>query len=141
MLSGPAHDGIRHLVMDLNGLLQREPAMHKYDYSWQGFTWLDFSDVNASVYSFIRRADNSPPILWVFNFTPVVRSNYRVPCPDGGTWKEVLNTDSMYYGGSNVGNPYEITADKTGVGNAPSISLTLPPLAAVALMPVQPVIK
>ena len=137
LLSFPAHDGIRHLVRDLNFLLKREPAMYKYDYSWQGFTWLDFSDVNASVYSFMRRADDFPPIMWVFNFTPVVRENYRIPCPDGGVWNEVLNTDSAFYGGSNVGNPYELTADVSGFGNAPSISLTLPPLAAAAFMPVK----
>lgn len=137
LLSFPAHDGIRHLVKDLNSLLKREPAMHKYDCSWQGFSWLDFSDVNASVYSFMRRSDGSPPIMWVFNFTPVVRDNYRIPCPDGGVWKEVLNTDSAFYGGSNVGNPFELAASVTGFGDAPSISLTLPPLAAVAFKPVK----
>ena len=77
MLSCPAHDGIRHLVMDLNGLLQREHAMHKYEYSWQGFTWLDFSDEHACVYKYRRRADKATPILWVLHHTPVVRNNNR----------------------------------------------------------------
>jgi 1,4-alpha-glucan branching enzyme len=138
LLSFPAHDGIRHLVSDLNGLLKHEKAMHKRDHDWQGFRWLDCSDFNASVYSFMRLADEAPPLIWVFNFTPVVRENYRIPCPDGGVWREVLNTDSEYYGGSNVGNPFPVTADISDFGNAPSLSLTLPPLAGLAFMPVPP---
>ena len=136
LLSYPAHDGIRRLVGDLNGILRREPAMHRYDHNWKGFSWLDCSDFNASVYSFMRRADDEKPVMWVFNFTPVVRYAYRVPCPDGGVWREVLNTDSMYYGGSNVGNPDPLHADRSpDWGDQPSLLLTLPPLAAVALMP------
>ena len=135
LLSYPAHDGIRRLVGDLNALLRNQPAMHKYDHNWKGFTWLDCSDYNASVYSFMRRADTAKPVLWVFNFTPVVREGYRVPCPDGGVWKEVLNTDSAYYGGSNTGNPLPVHASHSDWGAHPSLVLTLPPLAAVALMP------
>lgn len=137
LLTFPAHNGIRKLVTDLNGLLRREPAMHKYDHNWKGFSWLDCSDFNASVYSFMRRADDSPPVLWVFNFTPVVRESYRVPCPDGGVWREVLNSDSEHYGGSNVGNPFPLTAEHSGWGDQPSLSLRLPPLGALALMPVE----
>ena len=85
--------------------------------------------------SFMRRADTEKPVMWVFNFTPVVREGYRVPCPDGGVWKEVLNTDSAYYGGSNVGNPLPVHASHSDWGAHPSLALTLPPLAAVALMP------
>ncbi|MDR1489415.1 MAG: 1,4-alpha-glucan branching protein GlgB [Desulfovibrio sp.] len=135
LLNFPAHDGIRHLVRDLNFLLRREPAMHKNDHGWEGFSWLDCSDYKASVYSFIRRADGHPPLIWVFNFTPVVRDGYRIPCPDKGLWKEILNTDSMYYGGSNIGNPHTLRAEPSDWSNAPSLCLTLPPLAAIALMP------
>ena len=137
LLTFPAHDGIKRLVSDLNGLLCREPAMHKYDHNWQGFTWLDCSDFNASVYSFMRRADDNKPVMWVFNFTPVVREGYRIPCPDGGVWREALNTDSMYYGGSNVGNPGLLYSQHSGWGDQPSLALTLPPLAALALMPAE----
>jgi 1,4-alpha-glucan branching enzyme len=131
----PAHDGIRSLVRDLNGLLCREPAMYRHDHDWGGFSWLDCADVNASVFSFVRRAENSPPVVWVFNFTPVVRENYRIPCPDGGVWKEILNTDSELYGGGNVGNPALYAAGPSEWSNDPSLSLTLPPLAAAAFMP------
>jgi 1,4-alpha-glucan branching enzyme len=135
LLNFPAHDGIRHLVRDLNSILRREPAMYKYDHSWEGLSWLDCSDFNASVYSFIRRADSCPPLIWIFNFTPVVRDDYAIPCPDGGLWKEILNTDSSYYGGSNVGNPGLLQAIHPDWGGAPYLRLTLPPLAAIALMP------
>ena len=135
LLNFPAHDGIRVLVRDLNGLLRREPAMHQYDHNWRGFSWLDCSDFNASVYSFMRRADGHKPVMWVFNFTPVAREGYRVHCPDGGAWRECLNTDSHYYGGSNVGNPGLLIADRGDFGDGLSLKLTLPPLGAIALMP------
>lgn len=135
LLNFPAHDGIRRLVADLNGLLRREEAMYRCDHNWQGFSWLDCSDFNASVYSFMRRAEGAKPVLWVFNFTPVVREGYRVPCPDGGQWREVLNTDSAYYGGGNVGNPGLSRAESSDWGKQPSLSLTLPPLAGMAFMP------
>lgn len=137
LLTFPAHDSLRRLLGDLNGLLRREPAMYRHDHDWTGFSWLDCSDYSASVYSFMRRSDDAKPVLWVFNFTPVVRRGYRVPCPDGGSWKEVLNTDSAYYGGSNTGNPGIMRAERTrDWGEHPSLQLTLPPLAAIALMPV-----
>lgn len=137
LLSFPAHDSLRRLLSDLNGLLRREPAMYRHDHDWTGFSWLDCSDYNASVYSFMRRADDAKPVMWVFNFTPVVRHGYRVPCPDGGAWKEVLNTDSLHYGGSDVGNKEIIRADYAqDWGGQPSLQLTLPPLAGIALMPV-----
>jgi 1,4-alpha-glucan branching enzyme len=110
--------------------------MHRCDHNWKGFSWLDCSDFNASVYSFMRRADACKPVLWVFNFTPVVRENYRIPCPDGGMWKEALNTDSQFYGGGNVGNPFVLRAEHSGWGDAPSLALTLPPLAGMAFLPV-----
>ncbi len=135
LLGYPAHDGIRVLVRDLNGLLRREPAMHKHDHDWTGFSWLDCADYEASVYTFVRTAEGYPPVLWVFNFTPVVRYGYHVPCPGEGVWREVLNTDSAYYGGSNAGNPFPLRPEYKEWGKGPSLALTLPPLAAVALMP------
>jgi 1,4-alpha-glucan branching enzyme len=135
LLSFPAHDGIRCLVRDLNALLGREPSMYRDDHNWRGFSWLDCSDFGSSVYSFMRRSEGCNPVMWIFNFTPVVREGYRIPCPDGGVWREVLNTDSKYYGGGNVGNPGLQHAGKAGWGGYPSLCLTLPPLAALALMP------
>ncbi len=135
LLEFPAHNGIRTLVRDLNGLLRREGAMHLHDHDWTGFSWVDCADYESSIYSFVRAAGGHPPVLWVFNFTPVVRSGYHIPCPQDAVWKEVLNTDSTYYGGSNMGNPYPLRPEYTEWGKGASLSLTLPPLAAIALMP------
>jgi len=132
----PAHEGIRNLVRDLNGIYAQEPAMHRHDHDWSGFRWLDFSDYGCSVISFARFAEDSPPVMWVFNFTPVVRRWYRVPCPRAGEWQEVLNTDSGYYGGSNVGNGGGAVACTDNWHGGHFMELTLPPLAAVALKPV-----
>lgn len=134
LLSYPNHDSIRALVRDLNGLLVREPAMHKADMDWSGFEWVDFSDYQASVLSFLRKAADAEPLLWVFNFTPVVRENYCVGCPSPGLWSEVLNTDSEAYSGSNVGNAGMLDAKPSEQeGGWPYyLQMTLPPLAGMA---------
>jgi 1,4-alpha-glucan branching enzyme len=132
----PTHRGIRDLVRDLNRLLASEPPLYAADTDWTGFEWVDFSDYASSVLSFLRRAEGCAPLLWVFNFTPVVRHNYRLRCPLPGFWREVFNSDSGYYGGSNVGNDGGAWSHEAHGG--PFVSLTLPPLAAVALKRGQP---
>lgn len=134
LLTAPAHEGIRCLVRDLNMLLRAEPALHREDHSWNGFSWLDCADVQSSVFSFVRKAAGARPVMWVFNFTPVPRYGYRVPCPSLGRWRECLNTDSAYYGGSNVGNYGCVEAAYTQWGQGPSLCITLPPLAAMAFV-------
>ncbi|MDR1359588.1 MAG: 1,4-alpha-glucan branching protein GlgB [Deltaproteobacteria bacterium] len=136
LLDFPAHRGIHDLVRDLNILLRTEPAMHRQDYSWRGFSWLDCSDSDASVYSFARMAEGCPPVVWVFNCTPVVREGYSVPCPAQGRWRERLNTDWGCYGGSNVANPGILGTEYAHWGQGrPTLSLNLPPLAAMAFLP------
>ena len=133
LLGFHSHDGIRKLVRDLNWFLRANPAMHRHDHDWAGFEWMDLADYASSVYSFLRKSDGDPPVLWVFNFTPVVRHTYAVPCPFAGRWREALNTDSEIYGGSNVGNAGGVDAYARGYGHA--ITITLPPLAALAFVP------
>ena len=133
LLQFPAHDGIRALVRDLNRVLVTEEAMHKDDFSWKGFKWIDFSDYGASVISFVRTGGDGAPLFWIFNFTPVVRHNYRVASPKSGVWEEILNSDSMYYGGSNVGSIAPIETCPDAFGGEGYIELTLPPLGAVCL--------
>jgi 1,4-alpha-glucan branching enzyme len=136
LLEFPAHRGIHDLVRDLNILLRSEPAMHRYDHSWRGFSWLDCSDSDASVYSFARTAEDCPPVIWIFNCTPIVREGYSIPCPAEGLWQERLNTDWSRYGGSNVENPGVLRTEYTQWGQGrPTLRLTLPPLAAVAFLP------
>lgn len=133
LLQFPTHDGIRALVRDLNKMLVTEEAMHKEDFSWKGFKWVDFSDYGASVISFLRTGGEGTPLFWIFNFTPVVRYHYRVASPKSGMWEEVLNSDSMYYGGSNVGNIGQIETCPDDFGGEGYIELTLPPLGAICL--------
>ena len=126
----PSHTGVSQLVGDLNQLLKSRPAMYEADTTWDGFEWMDFRDWSNSVISFVRKAPGREPVLWVFNFTPVVRQGYGVRCPGPGWWREVLNSDAGLYGGSNVGNGGGQEAARHG--DDCFLTLTLPPLAALA---------
>jgi 1,4-alpha-glucan branching enzyme len=135
LLQYGSHQGVQRLVMDLNKLLATEPALHKVDFDWQGFEWLDANDSDNSVFSFIRRGKNPDDmIVAVLNATPVVRYGYRIGVPRPGHYEEILNTDASVYGGSNVGNLGGMNAgEHAWMGRRYSLALTLPPLAAVFL--------
>ncbi|HKJ74753.1 MAG TPA: alpha amylase C-terminal domain-containing protein, partial [Alphaproteobacteria bacterium] len=131
------HAGMQHLVRDLNHLYRQVPALHELDCEAEGFAWLDCHDQDDSVLSFLRRsADGSDAAVVVCNFTPIVRQNYRVGVPFSGAYHEILNTDSTYYGGSDVGNAGSVEAEPVPAQGQPhSVSLTLPPLATLILRP------
>ena len=129
----PAHEGMFRLIGDLNRLYRTEPALHRYDFSAQGFSWINCHDSDQSVLSLLRHGD-AEFIVIVLNFTPVPRSGYRIGVPQAGKYREILNSDSHHYGGSNSGNAGIIYSDDTPwMGHAQSLSLMLPPLAAVYL--------
>jgi 1,4-alpha-glucan branching enzyme len=130
------HRGVQRLVKDLNELYRKERALHELDCDPAGFEWVDFSDYEQSVISFLRRSRSGEIVLVVLNFTPVPRYNYRVGVPKGGLWLEVFNSDSELYGGANIGNMGRVmTEDVPFHGRQYSLSLTLPPLGAVFLKP------
>ncbi len=108
--------------------------MHQVDFEAAGFEWVDCNDNLRSVVSFLRRArDPEDVILFVCNFTPVLRTDYRVGVPGGGYWTEILNSDAPLYGGSGQGNLGGVEAAPAQVHGRPwSLTLTLPPLAVVA---------
>ncbi|WP_188796581.1 1,4-alpha-glucan branching protein GlgB [Dyella nitratireducens] len=137
LLDDPLHRGVQQLVADLNSLLVHEPALHRCDHEPEGFQWVIGDDTHASVYAYLRfGGEGVPPILAVCNFTPEVRRNYRIGVPEGGMWRELCNTDSNHYGGSNVGNGGLIHADSQGCRGMPcSLNLVLPPLATLILRP------
>ncbi len=137
LLKYETHLGIQRLVADLNRVYAAEPALHEVDFDWPGFEWLDSSDADASVLSFLRRARNSADfVVAVSNFTPIVRENYRVGVPELGHYREILNTDSSHYGGTNVGNEGLVAADPVPWnGRSYSLNLKLPPLATVYFKP------
>jgi 1,4-alpha-glucan branching enzyme len=134
---GPYHRGLQRLVRDLNTLYRTHAALHQVDYSPEGFQWIDCNDWDASVISFFRRArDPQDFVVFVSNFTPVVRRGYRVGVPRGGFYRERINTDAGIYGGGNVGNAGNVLAEAIPAhGHAHSLSLTLPPLATLVLRP------
>jgi 1,4-alpha-glucan branching enzyme len=135
LLQYESHKGVQRVVTDLNHLLATEPALHQVDFEWQGFEWIDANDSDNSVYSFIRRGKNPDDILVVvLNCTPVVRYGYRLGVPNPGNYQEIFNTDADIYGGSNVGNLGGINAEEfPWQGRRHSLSLTVPPLAAIFL--------
>jgi len=133
LLEYEPHRVIQRFVRDLNHLYRSEPALWELDHAHEGFEWIDFHDAENSVVSFLRRAKpGGEPLIWVFNFTPVVRRDYRVGVPADGFYRELLNSDGKIYGGSNVGNAGGVTAEAVPQAGRPfSLKLTLPPLAAV----------
>ena len=133
VLDYPLHQGIKKLVEDLNKLYHSTPALYRNEFDWQGFEWVDCHDSDQSALSFLRK-DGDDFVLVVVNFTPVARQQYRLGVPRQGHYQEIFNTDSMYYGGSNMGNGGGVQAENITWMNQPcSISITLPPLATIVL--------
>lgn len=131
------HFKLRDLVRDLNRLFKEEPALHELDFDGAGFEWIDLHDSQQSVLSYLRKAKNPQDnVVVVLNFTPVPRENYRVGVPAPGFYKEILNSDSEMYGGSNLGNGGGVHTDCISwMGKSHSLNLTLPPLSAVVFKP------
>jgi len=129
----PKHAGIQSLVRDLNRLYRALPALHELDCDPAGFEWVITDDTGNNVFAWIRKgSDPRARCLVVANFSPNVYRNYRLRVPLAGKWHEVFNSDSAHYGGTNVGNIGEVRASG---GATPELSLTIPPLAAIFLVP------
>jgi 1,4-alpha-glucan branching enzyme len=134
LLEQPRHARIQALVRDLNRLYRTVPALHELDCEDAGFEWLVMHDAERSVFAWLRKGHQTQErCLVVVNFTPEVYRDYRIKVPFSGTWREVLNTDSALYGGTNIGNAGAVrTLDE---GTIPEVSLVVPPLAAIFLVP------
>ncbi len=133
--AGPYHGALKALVADLNRWYRALPALHQQDHNQAGFAWMDCDDSQQSAVSFCRFGkDPDELVVCVYNFTPVVRRGYRVGVPRGGYYEEIANTDSRFYGGSDVGNDGGRQSEAIPWHGQPhSLDLTLPPLAAVWL--------
>ncbi len=136
LLAQPRHAGISHLIRDLNRLYREQPALHRRDTEGEGFSWLSWDDRENSVLSYLRR-DDDHHVAVLLNATPVPRQHYRVGVPAGASvYMEIFNSDSRYYGGSDLGNPAPIPVQPVACMGYPcSIEVTLPPLAGIVLMP------
>ena len=130
----PRHAGVRALVRDLNRLYRGLPALHRRDHEGDGFAWLSWQDDESSVLSFLRK-DGDEHVVVLLNFTPVPRHGYRVGVPAAGHYRELINSDSRFYGGTDVGNPMVETEPVPCMGYAQSIVVSLPPLGALVLAP------
>jgi 1,4-alpha-glucan branching enzyme len=134
LINEPAHAGITRLIRDLNRTYREVKALHQLDCEAAGFEWVVTDDVDRSIFAWLRKgAEARDRCLVVANFTPEVRTDYRVRVPFAGCWREVLNTDAAIYGGGNVGNAGAVSAVVTP--DSPELSLVLPPLATLFLVP------
>lgn len=133
-IGGHWHKGVQQLVKDLNGLYRQEGALYQLDNDPKGFNWLVVDDSQHSIFVFERQGLDGNPLIVISNFTPVPHYHYRIGVNFSGCYQEILNTDSVYYGGSNLGNLGEINTQPIGSHNkAQSIEVTVPPLATIYL--------
>lgn len=136
LLSESGHAGVHRLSGDLNRLYRDCRALHEQDFESAGFEWIDCHDSEHSVLAWLRRGRDGSFLVVAINFTPVPRPGYRLGVPHAGAYRELVNSDSAYYGGSDCGNGGLLAAsDEAWMGRPASLALTLPPLAAVILQP------
>jgi 1,4-alpha-glucan branching enzyme len=138
LLAYEPHRRLNDYVRALNCLYTSEPSLYELDFEHAGFEWIDFSDADTSIVSFLRRAREQDDLLVVVcNFTPVPRLKYRVGVPRAALYREVVNSDSELYGGSNMGNLGGVHSEQTPWhGREHSISVTVPPLSCLIFKPV-----
>lgn len=136
LLEWENHQGVRHLVKDLNALYKEESAMHEVDFNWEGFEWIDISDADNCLLSFIRRGEDPDDFLvFILNFTPAVHEAYKFGVPKAVKYEILLNSDSSFYGGSNAG-PSNVEGVEGAWHSQPAhLTLSIPPLAGVVLKP------
>ncbi len=134
LLEIPAHSETQRLVKDLNRIYREHRALHELDFSGNGFAWINCHDSGQSVLSYRRIAKDGSCLLVLLNFTPVPRRNYRIGVPQAGVYREIFNSDSRYYGGSDMGNGQGLCSVETPwMGEKHSIEIDLPPLAGIII--------
>jgi 1,4-alpha-glucan branching enzyme len=134
LLQYPPHAGQQRLARDLNRLYRECRALHELDHAQEGFAWIDCHDADHSVLSYRRVARDGSFVVVVLNFTPVPRAGYRVGVPGPGFYREILNSDSRHYDGTDLGNRGGVAAEPVAhLGSPWSLALALPPLAGLVL--------
>ena len=139
LLDDPLHGGLRAFVRDLNRVYAAEPALYRRDFEPSGFQWIDCNDSDNSVVSLMRKADQPEDfVVAILNFTPVPRHGYVIGVPPAASYTEVLNSDAVAYGGTNMGNGGVVIPEPIAShGYDQSLRLTLPPLGFLLLKPVR----
>jgi 1,4-alpha-glucan branching enzyme len=137
LLEDPKHAGLQQLNRDLNRMYADLPELHAGDSDPAGFGWIDLHNADQSVWAFLRRDPShpgSPPIVCVFNATPVPRDDYWLGVPEPGRYRKLLDTDAVAYGGSGYSTADRVTTDEHSVHDQPfRLRLALPPLSALFL--------
>ncbi|MDO5645987.1 MAG: 1,4-alpha-glucan branching protein GlgB [Dermabacter sp.] len=136
LLDFPLHRGVNDFVRDLNRVQREHPALYELDQDPAGFRWIDADAAGHNVVVFSRYDRSGNPVVVAINFSPEPWHGYRVGVPQGGTWREVLNSDAIQYGGSGVGNLGAVTSEKVPYHHfEDSARITIPPLGAVIFAP------
>ena len=132
----PDHAAVSRLVSDLNAEYRSNPALWSLDIEPAGFEWIDANDASGNTFSWVRRGTDGELLVCVVNFSAVPHIGYRIGLPDGGAWREVVNTDAAEYGGSGVGNMGRVQAEEVEWHGRPySAVVQVPPLGAVWFVP------
>lgn len=136
LLGYDTHEGMKMLVKDLNRVYKENKPLHELDFDWSGFDWIDFSDIDNSILAFLRYSEEKKDYrVCIFNFTPEVHMSYRFGVPKAGKHEIILNSDSKYYGGSNVENA-ELIAIEGQWHNLPAtLTVNIPPLSGLIIKP------
>jgi 1,4-alpha-glucan branching enzyme len=139
LLQFDVHKKLQLYCKRLNELYRSEPALYQVDFHWEGFEWIDFHDMHNSVIAFIRKAkDHSDYLIFICNFTPQPHPAYRLGLPELIEYREIFNSDSELFGGSNMGNGGRVIAEAVpSHGREASAQVVIPPLGIVALKPVR----
>ena len=127
------HSGIQNLIAEINGRYKMNPALWQKDIFADGFQWLVGDDGAGNTLAFARWSEEGQPLISITNFSPVPHENYQLPLPASGSWKEILNTDDMRFGGSGVTNELLVSTPQEHRGFANSVVMRVPPLATVWL--------
>ena len=132
------HRQLQHFVKRINSLYRENPSLWEVDFSFEGFRWMDFKDVDNSIIVFSRHAkDRKDHLVCLLNFTPQVHHDYRVGVPSQADYQEVLSSDLAEFGGSNINNPDTGKSVQEPIGEAPyHVKVTVPPLGGIILKPI-----
>ena len=129
------HSGVQNLITEINHRYKENAALWQKDIFAEGFQWLVGDDGSGNTLAFVRWSENGSPLISITNFSPVPHENYRLPLPLPGTWREIINTDDMKFGGSGVTNKLLNSTPEEHRGFANSVVMRVPPLATVWISP------
>jgi 1,4-alpha-glucan branching enzyme len=129
------HRGIQRLTADLNNAYRATPALYTQDCTPAGFQWLRADDADHNVLAFLRHGTDSSTVACVANFAGIPHHGYRLGLPSAGTWREILNTDGLDYGGNGVTNTAITAVAEPAHGQPASASLHLPAGGMIWLAP------